>query len=253
MASVAPERVHLDSVLRVAPYAREAVAASSRFVRHGAAPRPTIDRVRQYFESRSQDDADPFLDFTESSSRGYERLFDAIDLPRVAQAGAGLLDVGCGRAGLLAYLNARQSMPRAYHGIDIDRLAIKRLVETRSSATTRFEVGTLRSAADFVAGDQLVAVVNVLPYCAELAQAGFDALCAAVARAHASLLVVDPLPGPTWDRRFGGMTITYRHHDRVDGFAAQHRLSLTRLIELHGSGLGPFSLFPIAYAALYNG
>lgn len=162
-----------------------------------------------YFQARSLAD-DDYEDFTESTADWYLRpllSLEAVSRHLSSPGGLKIVDLGCGRAGLLRWLRERSSGVVQYVGVDQDEVAIARCQEREPDAS--FVVRDLRDppTPDLQPPD-LLFMVNVLPYLREPVAAMRH--LHRISHSRTNLIVLDPHPALYWESEFGGFGLKLR-------------------------------------------
>ncbi len=248
--------VALHHVQRLPAYLLEATLTTLRNLRAPLQPAVPSDRVRDYFEARSGDAADNFDDFVDSSGSDYALLYARAGLSERLRRSDRVVDLGCGRAGVLKRSPFSGRTGPRYLGFDIDRVAIEALAASLDGVdgSRQFMSGSslLDLCAHLRAGDILLAS-NVLPYCEDLEASGFLALCRIAREVRAPVVVVDPLPGgPTWELAFGGLRLAYRTPEVVQAAIEATGLALESRTRAYACRILGRLVVPISYAAIFS-
>jgi len=168
---------------------------------------PDDDKAMAYFRKRSE--VGNFSGFTDSGRDWYLEVLDlSLALGRaVAVDSANILDIGCGRGGLLRWLQRRAGPNLLYTGVDQDPLAIA-LCNNHFGKIGRFECSDIRSLPPPPKPYDVIFAINVFPYC----MSAISLLENISRQSHAKslLIVVDPSRSLFWEREFGGFGISLR-------------------------------------------
>lgn len=196
------------------------------------------ERANAYFLKRSFEDDQCLV--VEASIDWYAAILDASDALRQRLTNgerAALLDVGCGRGGLLRWLETRGYQSYDYLGVDRDSIAIKRCAEKFPGRD--FSTGAAGElAAVAPKGADIFFIINVLPYLGD-PLAGLRVCRSLARRADSLLVVVDPTVSPYWNHEFSGVRPQYRTTAKL--------LRLTT-----EAGWAPRELVHLAPAALFG-
>jgi SAM-dependent methyltransferase len=166
--------------------------------------------VQEFFSHRSKEVF--FDDFTDSTQEWYLSILNGSTILQSSiHSGRSpfVIDLGCGRCGLLRWLQNAPLSSHRYLGIDQDRYAIE-YCQQRFHGLGDFKTGDVRDVRTLAAAQaDLIFAVNLLPYIRD--PEPVFAACQTIARgAHTLLIIVDPLPSVYWEREFGGFRIALR-------------------------------------------
>lgn len=178
-----------------------------------------------------------FSDFVDSTVSWYLSALDhSLILEGLGKSEGSLhvLDLGSGRGGFLRWLMTSAALATVvtrYTGLDQDPIAVARCREA-FQGNAEFLEADLRELGDLpVRAADLIAVINVLPYVDDAVH--LLAAAAKIARGPDSvLLLLEPAPGPYWERSFGGFGIHLRSEATLRGYLERSGWTVRELIPL---------------------
>lgn len=159
-----------------------------------------------------------------------------------------VLELGCGRGGLYRWLLQKRPKALSYLGVDFDDVAIERCSYAFTDKNAKFIVqDVVKSASIFEKAYDLIVCINVLPYVTNI-----NSLARKIA--NASLLergliaVVDPVPSPFWEEKFGGFVIAIRKPEIVQKVFSAVGLEIVEYGILYSLSFCGFLFFPLSNA-----
>lgn len=185
----------------------------NRFINEKLCNKPDLstDRVKCFFESRSIENR--FDDFLDSNTDWYLNLINECETLNAAlfsSKRSAFLDLGCGKAQLLSWLLKKNINIGKYYGIDLNELSIKKCKKKYQDSRFHFIDGDAKDLlTELNFNFDFVFCINIFPYVLKL-QPILKSLRLRTNGKNSFVVVIDPIPSPYWERKFGGMTIALR-------------------------------------------
>lgn len=198
--------------------------------------RESLDKhkVQSFFEARSI--KNNFKDFTESTSNWYMSILDESKYIRqiLNQENVKICDIGCGRGGLIEWLDEHGSNYQ-YTGFDIDRVAVLKCEKKYASRNNvRFYAQDTEDIKPTIIGHQdCVFTINVLPYVDNM-EDYFESVKQIITPQKTYLVVIDPIPSFYWNDTFGGFAIKIRPPKDLIKHFTSAGFQLEECIKLNG-------------------
>lgn len=199
--------------------------------------------VQDYFEGRSNGSLDAQRDVTAAMSPPYVELMRSSGLfghISDAEAGAIVLDFGCGNGALVRRLFRDVNSECSYVGYDINTVQIE-LLQSLFSNEPRLQ---FLSASPPQADVQILC--NVLPYVEELGLVAVGEDIRSSAAAGSKLFVIEPSPRWPWEKNFSGLTLEIRSIATLTAVVEGWGFEIERIDQVTYSKVGDRYFGPIA-------
>lgn len=219
-----------------------------RFLVNGKGKKDYVDArmVQEFFRDRSNENK--FSDFADSDTSWY---LEGLDQSRTLRSALQnpmrlrILDAGCGRGGLLRWLNARRTSEFEYVGVDFDEIAMERCRKRFSDLTATFLVEDMTSPSlKFVRPFDLVFVVNLLPYIRD-ARAVLRVLASRCNTSAGLLFLIEPVPSKFWETKFGGFRVAFRQEASLQRLTTELGLNVLEHIILYTCSIFGLPCLPL--------